>query len=71
MKIKLKIKKFKNNNKKKIKKLEKIIYWTDSELEFFKYRNFDKTLDIIRFGLTDMASKIDGFKTYLLFKLIG
>lgn len=40
------------------------------ELEFFKYQNLDKTLDIIRFGLTDMDLKIDEYKLYLLFKLL-
>ena len=40
------------------------------ELEFFKYQNFDKTLDIIRFGLTDMDLKIEEYKLYLLFKLL-
>ena len=40
------------------------------ELEFFKYQNLDKTSEIIQFGLNDMGSKIDEFKTYLLFKLI-
>ena len=40
------------------------------ELEFFKYQNFDKTLDIIRFGLTDMNFKIGEYKLYLLFKLL-
>ena len=39
------------------------------ELEFFKYQNLDKTLDIIRFGLTDLDLKIDEYKLYLLFKL--
>lgn len=40
------------------------------ELEFFKYQNLDKTLDIIRFGLIDMDLKIDEYKLYLLFKLL-
>ena len=40
------------------------------ELEFFKYQNLDKTLDIIRFGLTDLDLKIDKYKLYLLFKLL-
>ena len=40
------------------------------ELEFFKYQNLDKTLDFIRFGLTDMDLKIDEYKLYLLFKLL-
>lgn len=40
------------------------------ELDFFKYQNFDKTLDIIRFGLTDIDLKIDEYKLYLLFKLL-
>ena len=43
---------------------------SDQELEFFKYQNFDKTLDIIRFELTDMDLKIEEYKLYLLFKLI-
>jgi len=41
------------------------------ELEFFKYQSFDNASDIMQFGLNDMGSKIDEFKTYLLFKLIG
>ena len=40
------------------------------ELEFFKYQNFDKTSDIIGFGLSKMDLKIDEYKIYLLFKLI-
>lgn len=40
------------------------------ELEFFKYQNLDKTLDIIRFGLTCINLKIDEYKLYLLFKLL-
>lgn len=40
------------------------------ELEFFKYQNLDKTLDIIRFGLTCIDLKIDEYKLYLLFKLL-
>ena len=40
------------------------------ELEFFKYQNFDKTSDIIQFGLNEMGSKIDEYKAYLLFKLL-
>jgi len=39
------------------------------ELEFFKYQNLDKTVDIIRFGLTGIDLKIDEYKLYLLFKL--
>lgn len=41
-----------------------------SELEFYKYQNFNETLDIIRFGLTDMNLKIDEYNLYLLFKLL-
>lgn len=40
------------------------------ELEFFKYQDFDKTSDIIQFGLTDIDLKIDEYRFYLLFKLI-
>lgn len=40
------------------------------ELEFFKYQSFDKASDIMQFGLNDMGSKIDEYKTYLLFKLL-
>ena len=40
------------------------------KLEFFKYQNFDKTSDIIQFGLNEMGSKIDEYKAYLLFKLL-
>ena len=40
------------------------------ELEFFKYQNFNKTSDIMRFGLTDMDLKIDEYKIYLLFRLL-
>ena len=40
------------------------------ELEFFKYQDFDKLSDIIEFGLTDIALKIEECQLYLLFKLM-
>ena len=40
------------------------------ELEFFKYQDFDKLSDIIEFGLTDIALKIEESQLYLLFKLM-
>lgn len=35
------------------------------ELEFFKYQNFDGISDIKKFGLNDITSKIDEYKTSL------
>ena len=35
------------------------------ELEFFKYQNFDGISDIKKFGLNDITSKIDEYKTNL------
>ena len=40
------------------------------ELEFFKYQNFEKTSEVIQFGLADIFLKIDEYKLYLLFKLL-